>query len=115
MLKSASLNFETHILVSSEKTCLTLNSSFLGNRLKGFQVRVTNDSPNPDSIDFDDKSLCYQHDGKASTEDVVTVNCKAGLPPSRYLIIRLPGQRKILQLCEVEIRKFTNGNEGLEA
>ena len=70
---------------------------------------MTNDSPDDNSTDFSNGTLCYQHDGQSSTQDVIPVDCVENLPPSKYLVIRIPGGKKILQLCEVEIRKFTSG------
>ena len=70
---------------------------------------MANDSPVDNAIVVNDQTLCYQHDKNTNVQDVMAVDCVAILPPSRYLIIRIPGNRKFLQLCEVEIQKDERG------
>ena len=69
---------------------------------------VTNHNPITHYIAPNDPrthQYCYRHNASRDgiVQDVMTINCVPDLQPRKFLIIRIPGDNKFLQLCEVEI------------
>ena len=57
---------------------------------------------------FTDGEICHVHTGSPDNGEIVLVTCQpAGPTHARYVYIYLPGEKRILSLCEVEVYEFT--------
>ena len=57
---------------------------------------------------FLDKEVCHVHQGSHGPGETVVVICPVGGPThARYVYIYLPGNQRVLTLCEVEVYEFT--------
>ena len=57
---------------------------------------------------FPDGEICHVHTGSPGNGETVFVTCHpAGPTHARYVYIYLPGDDRVLTLCEVEVYEFT--------
>ena len=57
---------------------------------------------------FLDEEVCHVHQGSPGPGETVEVMCLVGGPThARYVYIYLPGDERVLTLCEVEVYEFT--------
>ena len=56
---------------------------------------------------FLDEEVCYVHHGSPGPGETLVVTCPMGGPThGRYVYIYLPGDDRVLSLCEVEVYEF---------
>ena len=59
-------------------------------------------------MEHHDNEICYIHAGSPGNGETVTTTCYVGGPTyARSVYIYLPGDNRVLTLCEVEIYEFT--------
>ena len=57
---------------------------------------------------FTDGEICHVHTGSPGSGETVLATCHpAGPTHALYVYIYLPGENRILSLCEVEVYEFT--------
>ena len=58
--------------------------------------------------EFPDIEICHIHAGTPGNGEIITVMCYVGGPThARSVYVYLPGDYRLLTLCEVEIYEFT--------
>ena len=76
-------------------------------RLSGFILGFRTSGDMKSNV-FLDEEVCHVHQGYPGPAETVEVICYAGGPThARYVYIYLPGDERVITLCEVEVYAFT--------